>query len=101
MVFDAVARHQKGILSLKSFKDIIGSEPVFPGEKESLSRVEAADLVNLFNGRFPRLKEVEQVLISEALKIAANNQGIAASLLGISRNALNKRLVRAEKKKAR
>jgi two-component system response regulator HydG len=100
MVFDAAARHQKGILSMKSFKDIIGSEPVFPDEKESLSRIEATDLINLFNGRFPRLKEVEQVLISEALKIAANNQGIAASLLGISRNALNKRLVRAEKKKA-
>ncbi|MCP4148026.1 MAG: hypothetical protein GY757_09785 [bacterium] len=34
-------------------------------------------------------------LVAEALRLAANNQGIAASLLGITRNALHKRLGRA------
>jgi DNA-binding protein Fis len=33
-------------------------------------------------------------LVAEALTRARDNQGIAASLLGITRQALNKRLVR-------
>jgi DNA-binding NtrC family response regulator len=93
MVFDAVARHQKGVLSMNSFKEIIGS-----GSLEKAPEVAAGKeldlLKTIFNGRFPALKEVEQLLISEALRLANNNQGIAASLLGISRNALNKRLTR-------
>jgi len=96
MVFDALARHQKGILSVRSFRDIIGSNSL-PLENEKLMESEGTNLLNLFNGRFPRLKEVEGFLISEALKISGNNQGIAASMLGLTRNALNKRLLRKKK----
>jgi DNA-binding protein Fis len=42
--------------------------------------------------RFPTLKEAENVLIGRALELAKSNQGVAASLLGISRQALNRRL---------
>jgi DNA-binding NtrC family response regulator len=49
-------------------------------------------------GRFPTLKEAEEFLVSEALKRSRDNQGVAATLLGITRQALNKRLVRGTRK---
>ena len=48
------------------------------------------------SGRFPTLKESEEIIITEAMKLSSGNQGIAASLLGITRQALNKRLKRSE-----
>ncbi len=47
-------------------------------------------------GRFPTLKETETLLIKEALRRAEGNQGVAVTLLGISRPALNRRLARAK-----
>lgn len=44
--------------------------------------------------RFPTLRETEDYLIAEALRISRNNQGVAASMLGLTRQALNKRLIR-------
>jgi DNA-binding NtrC family response regulator len=93
MVFDAVSRHQSGRLSLESFKEIIGEEEL---ESVDLSPQEEGCDVSLFNGdgRFPTLKECERSLIREAMRQASDNQGIAATLLGISRQALNRRLLR-------
>lgn len=48
----------------------------------------------LIPGRFPTLEEVEEAMIREALKRAKGNQGVAATLLGLSRPALNRRLAR-------
>lgn len=45
-------------------------------------------------GSFPTLKEMEQRLVTEALRRCGGNQGAAARLLGISRTALNKRLAK-------
>lgn len=45
-------------------------------------------------GRMPTLIEAEEYLIKEALKASNGNQRAAALLLGISRQALNKRLKR-------
>jgi len=47
--------------------------------------------------RLPTLSEAEQQLIAAALEQAGGNQGRAAALLGISRQALNKRLARARR----
>ena len=47
----------------------------------------------------PTLKESEQVLIDEALRRNNGNQTLAASLLGLSREALNKRLARQNRAK--
>jgi DNA-binding NtrC family response regulator len=51
-----------------------------------------------FPERLPTLKEAEEelieALITEALRRADGNQGVAAGLLSISRQALNKRLRR-------
>lgn len=92
MVWDALARHTSGVLSMDSFKQAVeGGKPQQHTDGESASLVPA--VIAGLKG-FPTLKEVEGLLISEALKRANNNQGIAASLLGMSRQALNKRLVR-------
>ncbi len=42
----------------------------------------------------PSLKEMEEILINEALKRSDGNQTIAAQLLKISRRALNNRMQR-------
>jgi two-component system, NtrC family, nitrogen regulation response regulator GlnG len=41
------------------------------------------------------LGEAEAALIAEALRRAEGNQGVAAGMLGLSRQALNKRLSRS------
>jgi DAHL domain/Sigma-54 interaction domain/Bacterial regulatory protein, Fis family len=89
MVFDGVARHEGTVLSLQSFRDAIGGCP-------AIAEPEPADGAGarLFPDRLPTLQEAEQELIEEALERADGNQGVAASLLGISRQALNKRLNR-------
>jgi DNA-binding NtrC family response regulator len=45
-----------------------------------------------YTGRFPSLKDMETFLIQEALSLSGGNQSRAAELLGISRQALSKRL---------
>ncbi|MEI7815736.1 MAG: sigma-54 dependent transcriptional regulator [Desulfuromonadales bacterium] len=45
-------------------------------------------------GRVPTLKEAEDYLISEAMRVSGGNQRSASIMLGISRQALNKRLQR-------
>lgn len=99
MVHDAVARHQSGILSLRSFKDTMGYDHsmVLQDLDEDTIKTE---LGKLFSDRLPTLKEAEHYLIEEALRRADGNQGIAAGLLGLTRHALNKRLVRQRKGEA-
>ncbi|MEW6118395.1 MAG: sigma-54 dependent transcriptional regulator [Nitrospirota bacterium] len=92
MIFDAVARHKTGILSMDSFKEILQHERAH--EQTETSASSSPGLLFDNAGRFPTLKEAEHFLIAEALKRAGGNQGIAASLLGITRQALNKRLNR-------
>jgi two-component system, NtrC family, nitrogen regulation response regulator GlnG len=41
------------------------------------------------------LREAEAALVTEALRRAESNQGVAAGMLGLSRQALNKRLSRS------
>ena len=99
MVYDAVARHKGGVLSLESFRDIIGQE-----RQGAAAHARAAEESAPYGSpeHFPTLRDAESSLIARALELANGNQGIAASLLGITRQALNKRLKRKgpEKKKA-
>jgi DNA-binding NtrC family response regulator len=91
-VLDAVACHQKGMLSLAGFQDLIVNRTT-SDNSDPLRFVEELDGVS-GNGSMPTLKDAEEALISHALSLANNNQGIAASYLGITRQALNKRLTR-------
>jgi transcriptional regulator with PAS, ATPase and Fis domain len=91
MVYDAVARHTFGILSMESFRKVIGVErtalPVQTSRQESFEK----SVSGLF-GHFPTISEVEKHLIEEAMTKAKGNQGFAADLLGITRQTLIKRL---------
>jgi len=99
LVYDAVSRHEGGILSMKSFKNLIDLER----EDIDLNSVEDEKSIPIdqFFDDFPTLKKAEEYLIERALKYANGNQGIAASMLGLTRQALNKRLIRKNKKKKR
>ena len=94
MIFDAVALHRSGpFLSMESCKEAIDQNRHF-GERAADEPGPAAGTSLHTTGRFPTLKEAESLLIDEALCQARGNQGIAAMLLGISRPALNRRLMR-------
>jgi two-component system, NtrC family, nitrogen regulation response regulator GlnG len=93
IVFDAVARHQGGSLALQAFKDAIGaSQLLLAGEPWSASALPTRQAWD--QAALPTLREAEEALIAAALKQADGNQGVAAGLLGLSRQALNKRLRR-------
>ena len=93
LVFDAVARHQGTTLSLQSFAEVITGKPQ-PAGRPSRQKESPTALKAWFPAQLPTLKEVEEALLSEALSRADGHQGVAAALLGISRQALNKRLHR-------
>jgi len=91
MILDAVSSHQSGKLSLEVFKSYIRQKhPAFDVDSKPLPPGE--DMLISFSDQLPTLKKAEQSLISEALKRAKGNQAIAAQMLGITRQALNKRL---------
>ncbi len=95
LVHDAMSLYTEGPLPLSPFEKIL---PTGPMVRESNGDHSAAprqhgNLEDIF-GRFPTLKDMERYLTDEALKRAAGNQGLAATLLGITRQALNKRLKR-------
>ena len=98
LVFDAVARHQGAVLSLHSFKETLG-DTTHCAVAAPPAEPPAAFMAS-FPERLPTLKEAEEVLsealITEALRRADDNQGIAAGLLGISRQVLNQRLRRRQ-----
>jgi two-component system nitrogen regulation response regulator GlnG len=94
MVFDAVARCQGSTLPLQSFKKTGAGEIQALDPFDTQSSVVASEAG--FPDRLPTMKEAEEALICEALRRAGGNQGVAAGLLGISRQALNKRLIRRD-----
>ncbi len=93
MVHDAVARHRSGVLSLDSFRRRMKEgETLDPHFSEDLSQ--GTEMLTGILPSLPTLREAETFLVKEALRRSSENQGIAASLLGITRTALNKRLKR-------
>jgi len=91
LVFDGVARHRGVTLALASFKEAISAGPDVVGGRE-LESEEAG--LPAGADRLPTLRESEDRLVEEALRRADGNQGVAAGLRGLSRQALNKRLSR-------
>ncbi len=92
MIFDAVARQKGSTLSLQAFKKAVGFA------ERSPSPSDACEPSFSFPDTLPTLKTIEDALICEAITRADGNQGVAAGLLGITRQALNKRLIRARTK---
>ncbi len=89
MIFDAVSRHSSGVLSLSYFKDYLAAHKQ---DATSTEKNRATSVLFSEFGKFPSLKEVEDLLIEEAIKKTNGNQSIAAQLLGISQSTLSRRL---------
>lgn len=89
MVFDAIAQNSNGILPLSSFKNHINraKNKIMPAERIPIT----------FADPLPTLKEATRLLIHEAMERSEQNQSIAAVMLGISQQALSKRLKNMDK----
>jgi DNA-binding NtrC family response regulator len=92
LIHDAVARSASRILPLESIVAAIGSNLRVP---VSDAAIVCSYPILSVSEKFPTLKEAEDLLIAEALRLADNNQRLAATYLGITRQALNKRLSRS------
>jgi DNA-binding NtrC family response regulator len=91
MVFDAVARHEQGVMSLASFLELMGmtedAEPAATG----------ADEVGLaFPYPMPSLKQIDESAIAEALARVQGNQSAAARMLSVSRPTIARYLQRVQ-----
>jgi DNA-binding NtrC family response regulator len=95
MIFDAVSSHMSGKLAMAVFKTHISKKhPASKIEFRGELSPEKSGLI-AFTEQLPTLKQAEKLLIDEAMKRSNGNQSIAALSLGISRQALNKRLIKA------
>jgi len=90
MVVDAVARHEKGVLSLDVFHEHMDRVPQMRGPDSS----SPPSLPSGPSGAagLPTLEHATRSLIVEAVKRANGNQGAAARILGISRRTVNRYL---------
>ena len=91
MIYDAVGRNLSKMLSLEFFKTALKDDsqgtipavtPLAPSLKPWLGQLK----------KFPTIKETTAALVQEAMSRAKNNQRAAASMLGITPQALNQRL---------
>jgi transcriptional regulator with PAS, ATPase and Fis domain len=93
MINDAVAQHKRGALSMVTFQDKIKHSR--DRRKAHLNKnIDDSEGLKVNFSKFPTLKEWEEYLVDMAVEKSNNNQGIAAGLVGISRQALNKRLLK-------
>jgi transcriptional regulator with PAS, ATPase and Fis domain len=96
MIMDAVSAHKSGILSLDVFKAHIQEQRGMaePGARQP---VQGEHGLLSFSEQLPTLKQAEDILIGEAMRRANGNQAVAALSLGITHQALNRRLRLAAK----
>lgn len=90
MIYDAVSAHTSGVLSLKSFRKVLDSR-----RQEGPAAIETAAGAHSWLqtlSPLPTLKQMEMLMIREALKQAKGNQSIAARFLGITRQTLINKL---------
>jgi transcriptional regulator with GAF, ATPase, and Fis domain len=96
IVHDFVSRSTTARLSTPLLKKIIDreQEPLKALLEQGGALTEGEGHAICFSS-LPTLKQAETALIDKALELAKNNQGTAARMLGITRQALNNRLRRA------
>jgi DNA-binding NtrC family response regulator len=96
MVFDAVSHHESRVLSMSRFKTYLEkaglSAPILRDEIPNAE--ETAEGLFSTVSELPSLKDVQKLLIEEAMKRADGNQSIACTILGITRSGLSKALKR-------
>ena len=90
MIFDAMAQHTGGRLAPGSFRAHMqrtremadGAPELLPTPRKSVT----------FGETLPTIKQATRMLIEEALQRTGNNQSMAATLLGVTQQALSKRI---------
>ena len=88
LVSNAVAVSASGTLVIPKFKPPTPVAPLIThGSSNGIP-------LPWITGPLPTLKQAEDYLIGESLRVSGGNQRAAAVILGISRQALNKRLLR-------
>ncbi|MBU2511339.1 sigma-54 dependent transcriptional regulator [bacterium] len=88
IIFDAVSNHKSGILSMSGIKKYI--ERQRNSTDVQVSSDNTCQIV--FPANLPTIEVANQELVKEAMRRSKGNQSMAASLLGISQQAVNKRL---------
>jgi DNA-binding NtrC family response regulator len=89
MVSDAITRCQTSDLDILPFKEYIAKQT---GQKAEDLTIEASGQILVpFHGDFPKLNEVEEFIIKEALKKVDGSQYQAAELLGVAQSTLWRR----------
>lgn len=89
MVNDAIHQHKSKMLSMEVFISYIENAT---GSSDAICFDSSSEIFASLDV-LPTIKEATQELINEAIKRAENNQSIAAKMLGITRQALNQRLL--------
>ena len=94
MIIDAVSRHDTGVLSMQAFRAHINQSHLDKSDRDDQLYQNAAQApLIVFPGQtLPTIKQASNLLVKEAMQRANGNQSIAAGLLGISQQALSKRL---------
>ena len=96
LIFDAVARHEGAILSLQSFREAISD--AVPLAAEGGTERGRTSLATLFPDRLPTLNRGGGDAGRGSPRTRRRkSEGVAAGILGISRQALNKRLGRRKR----
>ncbi len=100
MIIDAVSRHKSGVLSLQAFRSHINrSQPEKTGSaKLPLDATTKSPPIVFPGPELPTIKQATDHLVREAMQRANGNQSIAAGMLGISQQALSKRLKKDRQK---
>jgi DNA-binding NtrC family response regulator len=89
LIYDAVSRHRTRVLPASLFKEYVRSAADADQHERGTPRIS-------INGGMPTLQEVEEYVISEALRQTGGNQSQAARLLGVSQSTLSRRSRRTE-----
>jgi DNA-binding NtrC family response regulator len=90
MVFDAVSQHQGKVLSMDTFKKAMGLDPAVAPPVAAVETSSADLLADL--EELPTIREMEEMLIAEAVKRTKGNQSLAARVLGITRQTLSSKM---------
>lgn len=99
MVFNAVALCEGRAVSVEPFRAWVGSVRGEVGQGPGAGLFPAV-LSEHGDEEVPTLKQAEERIIQEALKRAGGSQSAAAKMLGITRQALNRRLLTKRRKGA-
>ena len=90
MIFDAMAQHNSGCLGPETFRAHMQRTSESGAETAALAS--STDAPVTFGDPLPTIKQATRLLIQEALQRTGFNQSMAAGLLGVTQQALSKRL---------